>query len=68
MNDSIKVMELVGSGKEFNQSIENFALAILKARSDLPVDAKDIEREIEALKIYLLGLQDPDSDLFINNK
>jgi hypothetical protein len=61
--DLEKVCKLVGSG-DLLSGVEKFALAILATRSDIPVT--NIDNEIEAVKLYLAGLQDPESDLFVD--
>ena len=70
-NDNLEdVAKLVGSG-DLLTTVKGFALSILANRSanDYPLERNDIENEISAVKLYLEGLQNPDSDLFIaNNK
>lgn len=67
MNNLEDIAKLVGSG-ELLSSIEKTALVAIKTTSDenLPLGGEDLGRITKALELYILGLQDDESDLFVS--
>ena len=67
-SDATEVAILTGSSGKLAKAIEDCALAIILSRNEdqYPLSREDISGEVEALYTYLEGLQDPDSDLFVD--
>jgi hypothetical protein len=67
--DSTKIYELVGSGSGIDV-VRDFSVAIIGQMSEasLPLEGDSLDKWLEAVKIYVKGLQDPESDLFLGEK